>query len=78
MAEAAYTVDSTYRTPSHNSEAMEPHCAIASWEGDHATSGRARATAGLRQSTTSTVLAAQQLLSAASCAAAVVAPPAMR
>ena len=37
MAEAAYTVDSTYRTPSHNSAAMEPHCAIASWEGDQLT-----------------------------------------
>lgn len=37
MAEAAYTVDSTYRTPNHNSAAMEPHCSIASWEGDQLT-----------------------------------------
>lgn len=37
MAEAAFTVDSTYRTPNHNSAAMEPHCSIASWEGDQLT-----------------------------------------
>src|SRR5690606_17878734 len=34
MAEAAHSVDVTYTTPSHNSAAMEPHAAIASWEGD--------------------------------------------
>ncbi len=37
MADAAFTVDSTYRTPSHNSAAMEPHCSIASWDGDQLT-----------------------------------------
>jgi len=39
----------------------------ASWEGDHATSGRARAVAGLRQSTTSTVLAAQHAVGSELC-----------
>lgn len=34
MADAAFTVDQVYRTPGHNSVAMEPHCSIASWEGD--------------------------------------------
>lgn len=34
MAEAAFTVDATYRTPPHASAAMEPHAAIASWDGD--------------------------------------------
>jgi xanthine dehydrogenase YagR molybdenum-binding subunit len=34
MAEAAFAVDVTYRTPSHASAAMEPHAAVASWEGD--------------------------------------------
>ncbi len=32
MQEAAFTVDQVYRTPGHNSAAMEPHCAIAQWE----------------------------------------------
>lgn len=34
MADAAHSVDVTYTTPCHNSAAMEPHAAIASWEGD--------------------------------------------
>ena len=37
MTDAAYTVDQVYRTPGHNSAAMEPHCAIASWDGDKLT-----------------------------------------
>jgi xanthine dehydrogenase YagR molybdenum-binding subunit len=37
MADAPFTVDQVYRTPGHNSAAMEPHCAIASWEGDKLT-----------------------------------------
>jgi len=37
MRDAAFTVDQVYRTPGHNSAAMEPHCAIASWEGDKLT-----------------------------------------
>lgn len=37
MAGAAFTVDQVYRTPGHNSAAMEPHCAIASWDGDKLT-----------------------------------------
>ncbi|MCF3936115.1 xanthine dehydrogenase family protein molybdopterin-binding subunit [Acuticoccus sp. M5D2P5] len=37
MAEAAHTVDVTYRTPGHNSAAMEPHAAIAQWDGDELT-----------------------------------------
>lgn len=34
MAEAAFSVDRTYRTPPHASAAMEPHAAVASWDGD--------------------------------------------
>ncbi len=37
MKNAAFTVDSVYRTPGHNSAAMEPHCSIASWDGDKLT-----------------------------------------
>lgn len=33
MADAVHAIDVTYRTPGHNSAAMEPHAAIASWEG---------------------------------------------
>lgn len=31
MAEAAFSVDATYRTEGHNSAAMEPHASIAQW-----------------------------------------------
>ncbi len=34
LAEAAVTADATYRTPGHNSAAMEPHTSIAEWNGD--------------------------------------------
>ena len=34
MSEAAYTVDSTYTTPSQNSTAMEPHASTAEWKED--------------------------------------------
>ncbi|EKE43958.1 Putative xanthine dehydrogenase [Oceaniovalibus guishaninsula JLT2003] len=34
MREAAHSVDVTYTTPGHNSAAMEPHAAIAVWNGD--------------------------------------------
>ena len=34
MAKAAFTVDRTWRTPGHSSAAMEPHAAIAAWDGD--------------------------------------------
>lgn len=37
MQSAAFSVDQIYRTPGHNSAAMEPHCAIASWQGDKLT-----------------------------------------
>ena len=37
MKAAAFSVDQVYRTPGHNSAAMEPHCAIASWDGDQLT-----------------------------------------
>ncbi|MEM5518107.1 xanthine dehydrogenase family protein molybdopterin-binding subunit [Henriciella sp. AS95] len=37
MSNAAYTVDEIFRTPGHNSAAMEPHCSIAEWEGDKLT-----------------------------------------
>ena len=37
MQNAAFSVDQLYRTPGHNSAAMEPHCAIASWDGDKLT-----------------------------------------
>ncbi|RYH01287.1 xanthine dehydrogenase family protein molybdopterin-binding subunit [Salipiger sp. IMCC34102] len=33
MKDAAFTVDQTYRTPGHTSNAMEPHAAIAQWDG---------------------------------------------
>ena len=33
MRDADATVDQIYRTPGHNSAAMEPHCSIASWDG---------------------------------------------
>ena len=34
MASAAYTIDSTYTTPSQNSAAMELHASIATWNDD--------------------------------------------
>lgn len=34
MKEAAYTVNQTYHTAGHSSAAMEPHAAIAEWDGD--------------------------------------------
>jgi xanthine dehydrogenase YagR molybdenum-binding subunit len=34
MTAAAFTVDATYTTPGHGSAAMEPHAAIAVWEGE--------------------------------------------
>ncbi|APE45667.1 xanthine dehydrogenase (plasmid) [Sulfitobacter alexandrii] len=34
MKEAEVSVDAVYRTPGHNSAAMEPHCAAATWDGD--------------------------------------------
>ncbi|WP_375261730.1 xanthine dehydrogenase family protein molybdopterin-binding subunit [Palleronia sp.] len=37
MSEAAFAVDSTFTTAPHNSAAMEPHAALASWEGDKVT-----------------------------------------
>ena len=37
MAEAAVTLDVTYRTPGHNSAPMEPHAAIAEWQGERLT-----------------------------------------
>ena len=37
MKQAVSVVDQVYRTPGHNSAAMEPHCSIASWEGDKLT-----------------------------------------
>ena len=37
MQTAAFTVDEIYRTPGHNSAAMEPHCSIASWKDDKLT-----------------------------------------
>jgi xanthine dehydrogenase YagR molybdenum-binding subunit len=37
MAGAAHSVDVTYTTPSQNSAAMEPHAALASWDGDRLT-----------------------------------------
>ena len=37
MAEAAHTVDATYTTPPHNSAAMEPHAALARWDGGRLT-----------------------------------------
>ena len=37
MKDAAFAVDVSYRTPGHNSAAMEPHASIADWDGDHVT-----------------------------------------
>ena len=37
MEEAAFTIDHTYTTPGHNSAAMEPHAAIAQWDGQKLT-----------------------------------------
>ena len=37
MSEAAHRIDVTYTTPGHNSAAMEPHAAIAQWDGDKLT-----------------------------------------
>lgn len=33
MADAAHTIDVSYTTPGHNSAPMEPHAAIAEWDG---------------------------------------------
>lgn len=37
MSDAAFSVDATFTTASHNSAAMEPHAAVAEWEGDKVT-----------------------------------------
>ena len=37
MKDAAHSIDVTYRTPGHNSAAMEPHASIAEWNGDSLT-----------------------------------------
>ncbi|KZY52352.1 xanthine dehydrogenase family protein molybdopterin-binding subunit [Sulfitobacter sp. KE29] len=37
MAQAAFSVDVTYTTPSHSSTPMEPHASIASWDGEELT-----------------------------------------
>ena len=37
MEDAAFSVDSLYRTPSHAAAAMEPHCSTATWDGDELT-----------------------------------------
>tara|TARA_R110002020_G_scaffold25060_10_gene81626 strand:- start:7850 stop:10042 length:2193 start_codon:yes stop_codon:yes gene_type:complete len=37
MGEAAFSIDEIYRTPGHSSAPMEPHAAIASWDGDRLT-----------------------------------------
>lgn len=37
MTQAAHTIDQVYRTPGHHSAAMEPHAALASWDGDRLT-----------------------------------------
>lgn len=37
MAEAAHAIDVTYTTPGHNSAPMEPHAAIAEWQGERLT-----------------------------------------
>uniref|UniRef100_UPI00157699CD xanthine dehydrogenase family protein molybdopterin-binding subunit n=1 Tax=Sphingomonas bacterium TaxID=1895847 RepID=UPI00157699CD len=37
LAEAAFTVDRTYRTPRHNHNAIELHAATVLWEGDNLT-----------------------------------------
>lgn len=37
LAAAPYQVDSTYRTPRHNHNAIEPHAATLAWDGDELT-----------------------------------------
>lgn len=37
MRDAAFAVDQVWHTPSHMSAAMEPHAAIAEWDGDRVT-----------------------------------------
>ncbi|WP_089905465.1 xanthine dehydrogenase family protein molybdopterin-binding subunit [Loktanella fryxellensis] len=37
MKDAAFSVDQTYTTPGHTSAAMEPHAAVAWWDGDKLT-----------------------------------------
>jgi len=37
MRDADVTVDQVWRTPSHTAAAMEPHAAIAEWDGDNVT-----------------------------------------
>ncbi|SHJ50628.1 xanthine dehydrogenase YagR molybdenum-binding subunit [Palleronia salina] len=37
MSDATFTVDSMYTTKPHNSAAMEPHAALAEWDGDKLT-----------------------------------------
>jgi len=37
MRAAAFSIDEVYRTPGHSSAPMEPHAAIASWDGDQLT-----------------------------------------
>ncbi|PSJ41782.1 xanthine dehydrogenase family protein molybdopterin-binding subunit [Allosphingosinicella deserti] len=37
MAEAAFTVDASFTTPSQNSAAMEPHASVAMWDEDRLT-----------------------------------------
>ncbi|HCY02769.1 MAG TPA: xanthine dehydrogenase, partial [Erythrobacter sp.] len=37
MSEAAHSVDVTFTTKGHASAAMEPHAAIAEWDGDQLT-----------------------------------------
>ncbi|MFS4437114.1 xanthine dehydrogenase family protein molybdopterin-binding subunit [Paracoccaceae bacterium GXU_MW_L88] len=37
MKDAVHSVDVIYRTPGHNSAAMEPHASIAEWDGDKLT-----------------------------------------
>ncbi|WP_298021753.1 xanthine dehydrogenase family protein molybdopterin-binding subunit [uncultured Parasphingopyxis sp.] len=37
MREAAHSIDAVYRTAGHAAAAMEPHCSIASWDGDELT-----------------------------------------
>ena len=36
LADAAFSIDSTYTTPSQNAAAMEPHASIATWDDDGA------------------------------------------
>lgn len=35
MDSAAYSIDAAYTTPGHSSAPMEPHAALAAWEGDN-------------------------------------------